>query len=155
MGCLHVNVEEKLRVQLSQNLWFFYILYLSCYNSFKLIKICKDNIVEEYFISQCDFFKWRYLYSDFVGARSTTQFVVFCHIPKNVSWSTSELRARLAPWNWFKPSSKIFYWPFQGGPLLWIFYVLLSRVCYAFVCVCLYVPFGHLLGKDWPLGSHL
>ena len=33
----------------------------------------------------------------------------------NVSWSTSELRARLALWNWFKPSSVIFYWPFQGG----------------------------------------
>ena len=32
----------------------------------------------------------------------------------NVPWSTSELRARLAPWNCFKPS-KIFYWPFQGG----------------------------------------
>ena len=26
--------------------------------------------------------------------------------------------------------------------LLWNFYV-----CYAFVCVCLYVPCGHLLGK--------
>ena len=25
----------------------------------------------------------------------------------NVSWSTSELGARLAPWKWFKPSSKI------------------------------------------------
>ena len=32
-----------------------------------------------------------------------------------VSWSTSELMVRLAPWNKFKPSSKIFYWPFQGG----------------------------------------
>ena len=29
-------------------------------------------------------------------------------------WSTSELRVRLALWNWFKPSSKIFYWSFQG-----------------------------------------
>ena len=28
--------------------------------------------------------------------------------------------------------------------LLWFF---LSCVCYAFVCVCLYVPCGHLLGK--------
>ena len=27
----------------------------------------------------------------------------------NVSWSTSESSARLAPRNWFKPSSKIFY----------------------------------------------
>ena len=31
--------------------------------------------------------------------------------------------------------------------LLWIFYVFLSCVCYAFVCVCLFVPSGHLLGK--------
>ena len=31
----------------------------------------------------------------------------------------------------------------------------LSCVCYAFVCICLYVPCGHLLGKGWPLGSRL
>ena len=31
----------------------------------------------------------------------------------------------------------------------------LSYVCYAFVRVCFYVPCGHLLGKDWPLGSLL
>ena len=31
----------------------------------------------------------------------------------------------------------------------------LSCVCYAFVHACLYVPCGHLLGKDWPLGSSL
>ena len=32
--------------------------------------------------------------------------------------------------------------------LLWIFYVFaLSCVCYVFVCVCLYVLCGHLLGK--------
>ena len=31
----------------------------------------------------------------------------------------------------------------------------LSCVCYAFVCVCLYVLCGHLLGKGWPLGSRL
>ena len=74
----------------------------------------------------------------------------------NMFWSPSELRARLAPWNWFKPSSKIFYWPFQGGSsfvdLLCFF---LSCVCYAFVRVCLFVPYGHLLGKGWPLGSRL
>ena len=40
--------------------------------------------------------------------------------------------------------------------LLWIFYVFfLSGVCYAFVHVCLYVLCGHLLGKDWSLGSRL
>ena len=32
--------------------------------------------------------------------------------------------------------------------LLWIFYVFRSCVCYVFVCVCLFVPCGHLLGKD-------
>ena len=31
----------------------------------------------------------------------------------------------------------------------------LSFVCCAFVGVCLFVPCGHLLGKDWPLGSSL
>ena len=73
-----------------------------------------------------------------------------------MSWSTSELRVRLALWNWFKPSSKIFYWLFQGSTsfvdLLCFF---LSCVCNAFVCFCLFVPCGYLLGKGWPLGSHL
>ena len=32
---------------------------------------------------------------------------------------------------------------------------VLSCVCYAFVRVCLYVLFGHLLGKDLTLGSCL
>ena len=31
----------------------------------------------------------------------------------------------------------------------------LSCVCYAFVCACLYVPCGHLLGKGSPLDSRL
>ena len=71
-------------------------------------------------------------------------------------WSKSELRVRLAPFNSFKPSSKIFYWPFQGGTILWIFYVfVLSCVCYVFVRVCLYVLCSNLLGKGWPLGSRL
>ena len=39
--------------------------------------------------------------------------------------------------------------------LLWIFYVFLSCVFYAFVCVFLRVPCGHLLGKGWPFGSRL
>ena len=73
-----------------------------------------------------------------------------------VSWSTSELRVRLAPLNRFKPSSKIFYWPFQGGTSfvdLLCFCSVLCLLC--FVHVCLYVLCGHLLGKGWPLGSRL
>ena len=35
------------------------------------------------------------------------------------------------------------------------FMFFLSCICYAFVRVCLYVLCGHLLGKGWPLGSHL
>ena len=94
---------------------------------------------------------------------------------------------RSAPWHRFKPSSKIFYWPFQGGssfvdhlcyscfvfvswstselrvrlalhvtglifllnvPRRYFYcgsYVFLSCVCNAFVHVCLFVPCGHLL----------
>ena len=73
-----------------------------------------------------------------------------------MSWSTSELRVRLAPLNRFKPSSKIFYWPFQGGTSfvdLLCFFSVLRLLC--FVRVCLYVLCGHLLGKGWPLGSRL
>ena len=71
-------------------------------------------------------------------------------------WSTSELRVRLAPLNRFKPSSKIFYWPFQGGTSfvdLLCFCSVLCLLC--FVRVCLYVLRGHPLGKGWPLGSRL
>ena len=70
--------------------------------------------------------------------------------------STSELRVRLAPLNRCKPSSKIFYWPFQGGTSfvdLLCFCSVLCLLC--FVRVCLYVLRGHLLGKGWPLGSRL
>ena len=73
-----------------------------------------------------------------------------------MSWSTSELRVRLAPLNRFKPSGKIFYWPFQGGTSfvdLLCFCSVLCLLC--FVRVCVYVLCGHLLGKGWPLGSRL
>ena len=73
-----------------------------------------------------------------------------------MSWSTSEIRVRLAPLNRFKPSSKIFYLPFQGGTSfvdLLCFCSVLCLLC--FVRVCLYVLCGHLLGKGWPLGSLL
>ena len=75
-----------------------------------------------------------------------------------LSWSTSELRVRLAPLNRFKPSSKIFYWPFQGGTSFVDLLCFCSVLCcYVFVRVCIYmyVLCGHLLGKGWPLGSRL
>ena len=49
--------------------------------------------------------------------------------------------------NWFDRSKAVL--------LLWIFYIFSACVCYAFVGVCLYVPFGHLLGKGWHLCSRL
>ena len=61
----------------------------------------------------------------------------------NVSWPTSESRVRLAPWNWFKPSSKIFYWPFEGGTsfvyLLCFFCLVFAMPLCASVCMCLVV----------------
>ena len=59
-----------------------------------------------------------------------------------------------APLNRFKPSSKLFYWPFQGGTsFVDLLCFVLSCVCYVFARVCLIVLCGHLLGKGWPLGS--
>ena len=58
--------------------------------------------------------------------------------------------------NRFKPSSKIFYWPFQGGTSFVDLLCFCSVLCLLFfVRVCLYVLCGHLLGKGWPLGSRL
>ena len=62
----------------------------------------------------------------------------------------------LAPWNRLKPPSKIFLltvprrYFFCGS-----FILFLSCVCYAYVCVCLLMHCGHLLGKSCPLGSRL
>ena len=64
-------------------------------------------------------------------------------------------------WGWrrktgLSPPVKYFTDRSKAVLLLWIFYVfVLSCVCYVFVRVCLYVFCGHLLGKDWPLGSRL
>ena len=62
--------------------------------------------------------------------------------------STSELRVRLTPLNRFKPSSKIFYWPFQGGTsfvdLLCLFFSVLCLLCFCtrlFICA-LWSPAG-------------
>ena len=72
-----------------------------------------------------------------------------------VLWSTSELRVRLAPLTRLKPSSKMFYWPFQSGTSFVDFFMVffLLCVCYVFVRVCICVFCGHLLGKGWPFGS--
>ena len=55
-----------------------------------------------------------------------------------MSWSTSELWVRLAPWNRFKPSSKIFYWPFEDGTsfvdLLCLMFVM-PLCAYVFACL--------------------
>ena len=60
------------------------------------------------------------------------------------SWCTSELRVRLAPLNRFKPSSKIFYWPFQGGTsfvgsLMFFFCLVFSMSLCAFIYMCFVV----------------
>ena len=56
-----------------------------------------------------------------------------------MSWSTSELRVRLAPLNRFKPSSKIFYWPFQGGTSFVDLLCFCSVLCLLCLCARLFI----------------
>ena len=79
--------------------------------------------------------------------------IAFCYFPKRF-WSTSELRARLAPWSWFKPSIKIFYWPFQGGTSFVDLLCFFSVLCLLCLCVRLFIcalwsPAGKGL-TSWP-----
>ena len=55
-----------------------------------------------------------------------------------VSWSTSELRVRLAPRNQAKPSSKILHWPFQGGTSF-VDLLCFSVLCLLFLCARLFI----------------
>ena len=57
-----------------------------------------------------------------------------------VSWSTSELRVRLAPWNRFKPSSKIFYWPYQRRYFFCGYFI--KKIC---LCLVFAMPFLRFL----------
>ena len=68
----------------------------------------------------------------------------------SVSWSTSELRVRLALWKRFKPSSKIILLTVP----IWIICVI-NVLCLSCFRVCSLLPCGHLLRKGWPLGSRL
>ena len=64
-----------------------------------------------------------------------------------MSWSTSELRVRLAPLDRFGPSSGVFCWPFRGGASfvgLLCFCSVLCLLCFVRVCLC--VLCGRLLG---------
>ena len=54
-------------------------------------------------------------------------------------WSSSELRVRLAPLNRFKPSSKIFYWPFQGGTSFVDLLCFCSVLCLLCLCARLFI----------------
>ena len=69
-----------------------------------------------------------------------------------VSWSTSEIRVRLArPETGLSSLVYYFYWTVFCAS----FMLFLSLLCYAFVRICLLIPCSHLLGNGWPLGSRL
>ena len=56
-----------------------------------------------------------------------------------MSWSTFELRVRFEPLNRFKPSSKIFYWPFQGGTSFVDLICFCSVLCLLCLCARLFI----------------
>ena len=56
-----------------------------------------------------------------------------------MSWFTSELRVRLAPLKRFKPSSKIFYWLFQGDTSFVDLLCFCSVLCLLCLCARLFL----------------
>ena len=61
----------------------------------------------------------------------TKHLCVLIHI-----WTKGEVGA---PLDQVKPSSKIFYWPFQGSTSLWIFYGVFSVLCLLCICTCMFI----------------
>ena len=77
---------------------------------------------------------WDFCTGEFGSSKGSDKAVTFY-----VSWSTSELRVRLAPLNRFKPSSKIFYWPFQGGTSFVDLLCFCSVLCLLCLCARLFI----------------
>ena len=80
------------------------------------------------------------------GRWCTDKLGVFHANQISMYWSTSEFRVSLAPWNKFKPSSKIFYWHSKVVLLLWIFYVFFCLVFVMPLCVSVYF---YLVVTSW------
>ena len=71
---------------------------------------------------------WRFRFIDlFCGEMVGACCFVFVTFP-NLSWSTSELRVRLEPWNWFKPSG-------QPGFTCWISLAPVFTFMYCWVLI--------------------
>ena len=85
-----------------------------------------------------------------LGCRVCCVFLCFVTFP-NVSWFASELSARLAPWNWFKPSCKILL---LTVPRRYFFCGSLVFFCVLWLsCFRSSLPCGYLLRRGWLLGS--
>ena len=67
-----------------------------------------------------------------------------------VVWCSLEMSMRRE--TGLSPPVNYFYWPFQGGTFLWIICVV-CVLCFSCFRACSLLPYGHLLGKGWPLGS--
>ena len=73
---------------------------------------------------------------------------LLCHCPKMSPGPHQNYGRGWRRGTGLSPPVKYFTDRSKAVLLLWIFYgVVLPCICYAFVHVCLYVPFGHLLGK--------
>ena len=127
---------------------------------------CKANIGTHYDYKQSNWHKLSSCgYSVWSGAFPGAQVILFgflrglsCKPNTYVSWSTSDIRVRLARRETgLNPPIKYFNWPFQSDAsfpdhlsYFWLVFVMFSHAR-----VCLLMPCGHLLGKGWPLGSRL
>ena len=65
---------------------------------------------------------------------------LFCYVTlPNMSWSTLELGVGLAPWGWFGPSGRMFYWLFQGGTSFVDLLCFCSVLCLLCLCARLFI----------------
>ena len=95
----------------------------------------------------------------FVGVCNCSMFCcILLYVHSSFAIISMGKRELVALLNLFSWCIVIVVWLVLAVPrvcLLWIIYVFLSCVCYAFVLICCFVLCGHLLGKGLPLSSRL
>ena len=115
IDCVHYNVIQVLMSMIDCVAWWILLLRYSVLFTVESLSLLYLLVISWFICSRgCCIDKLGVFH-----AKQTSNCLI--HI-----WTKGEVGA---PWNWFKPSSKIFHWPFQSGTSFVDFLCFFSLLC--------------------------